>query len=473
MHADLTRDRGSFLAPSLVGGFAATTVMASVWLITHLPWFGLPEQTAIPVILVAWLIAIAVFTANLSRRRALVVGLGSGLVSGLAGLVFFGSRLAPSANASGVSGGLVPNAPLLVLGFLGLSVVIGLAGGGIGRLLARSSTSDQPAAHWLARFALVTSAAVAPLIVIGGLVTSTQSGMAVPDWPNTYGSNMFLYPLGAHVQAGMQGGGKSYAQVFVEHAHRLFGAFVGLSAIVLLVFTMLVERRRWVRVLAWIVLILVGLQGVLGGMRVQIETLLSAEKVDGASKVGTILAACHGVLAQITVATIVALAVVLSDHFRALAPGQSVVEPRVSRRAKLLCTATLHASLLQLVFGAMYRHMRSNHALFAHIGLAVIVLVLAVIAGFPLASPPIRRSLVGPRVAMIGIALAVVATIQFLLGWIAFGAAGEAPTAATISQAAIRTLHHSNGALYLALAGAAFVWAKRLARPPLVAPSPA
>jgi len=240
--------------------------------------------------------------------------------------------------------------------------------------------------------------------------------MAVPDWPQTYGSNMFLYPLGGRVQASM---GANYERVFVEHAHRLFGAFVGLTAFVLLVFTMVVERRTWVKVLAWIVLILVGVQGVLGGMRVHIESALQAENNVGASRVGTILATCHGVLAQLTVATIVALAVVLSDHFRALSPGQVVVDPAAGKRAKRLCTATLHVALLQLLLGAVYRHFRTNHALWPHIGLAVVALLLAVLAGFTLASPPIRRSLVGPRVAVLGFALATVATLQFFLGWIA------------------------------------------------------
>jgi cytochrome c oxidase assembly protein subunit 15 len=468
MHPELARDRGSLLAPSLVGGFAATTLMATAWLITHLPWLGLQEQVAIPVILTAWLLTITIFTANLSRRRALPVGLGSGIVSGLAGLVFFGSRLAPSADTTGVSQGIVPSAALLIFGFLGLAAIIGLVGGATGRVLARPTTSDQPAAHWLARFALVTSVAVAPLIMIGGLVTSTHSGMAVPDWPNSYGSNMFLYPLGAHVQQDM---GKHYEQVFVEHAHRLFGAFVGLTAIVLLAFTLIVEHRRWVKLLAGIVLLLVAVQGTLGGMRVHIESALSAEKIDGASKVGTILAACHGVLAQLTVAMIAAFAVILSDHFRALAPGQSVVDAAVARRAKFLCSATLHAALLQLIFGATYRHLRSGHALLAHIGLSLVVLIFAILAGFTLASPPIRRSLVGPRVAMIGIALASVATIQFLLGWIALGVAGRDRTAETILQAVLRTIHHSNGALMLALAAAAFVWGRRLSRG--AAPAPA
>ena len=63
--------------------------------------------------------------------------------------------------------------------------------------------------------------AVAPLLFVGGLVTSTNSGMAVPDWPNTFGSNMFLYPLGPRAQP----------DVYLEHSHRLFGTLVGLATL--------------------------------------------------------------------------------------------------------------------------------------------------------------------------------------------------------------------------------------------------
>jgi cytochrome c oxidase assembly protein subunit 15 len=54
----------------------------------------------------------------------------------------------------------------------------------------------QPASHlWLHRFALLTAAATFVLISIGGLVTSHGAGMAVPDWPNSYGYNMFTFPV--------------------------------------------------------------------------------------------------------------------------------------------------------------------------------------------------------------------------------------------------------------------------------------
>ena len=60
------------------------------------------------------------------------------------------------------------------------------------------------------------------LISSGGLVTGFRAGMAVPDWPNTFGHNMFLFPF-----TKMTGG------VFYEHAHRLLGSLVGLTALVL------------------------------------------------------------------------------------------------------------------------------------------------------------------------------------------------------------------------------------------------
>jgi heme a synthase len=74
----------------------------------------------------------------------------------------------------------------------------------------------------LHRFALFTAVATLGLVVIGGLVTSHGAGMAVPDWPNTYGYNMFLFPVSQWV------GG-----VFYEHTHRLVASGVGLLTVVL------------------------------------------------------------------------------------------------------------------------------------------------------------------------------------------------------------------------------------------------
>src|SRR5204863_9293527 len=76
--------------------------------------------------------------------------------------------------------------------------------------------------HWLNRFSVLTAMATFVLVGIGGLVTSHGVGMAVPDWPNTYGYNMFFFPISQWV------GG-----VFYEHSHRLFASGVGLVTTIL------------------------------------------------------------------------------------------------------------------------------------------------------------------------------------------------------------------------------------------------
>ena len=78
---------------------------------------------------------------------------------------------------------------------------------------------------WLNRFAVLTAVATFVLIGIGGLVTSKGVGMAVPDWPNTYGYNMFFFPVSQWV------GG-----IFYEHTHRLVATVVG---------TLVVCLTRW------------------------------------------------------------------------------------------------------------------------------------------------------------------------------------------------------------------------------------
>jgi heme a synthase len=117
--------------------------------------------------------------------------------------------------------------------------------------------SDTPYNPWLHRIALLTAAVTFPLIFMGGLVTSHGAGMSVPDWPNSYGYNMFLFPPRLWI------GGILY-----EHTHRLMGTVVGMLSIALMVFAWRVERRAWVRWLATGVLGAVIFQGVLGGLRV-------------------------------------------------------------------------------------------------------------------------------------------------------------------------------------------------------------
>ena len=110
---------------------------------------------------------------------------------------------------------------------------------------------------WLHRMARFTAGATFLLIVIGGIVTSTESGLAVPDWPTTFGYNMFLYPLSE-----MVGG------ILYEHSHRLMGSLVGLLTVGLFIFLLVRDSRKWLKWLGFAALVAVIVQGVLGGLRV-------------------------------------------------------------------------------------------------------------------------------------------------------------------------------------------------------------
>ena len=110
---------------------------------------------------------------------------------------------------------------------------------------------------WLHRIARLTAGATFLLIVIGGIVTSTESGLAVPDWPTTFGYNMFLYPLSE-----MVGG------ILYEHSHRLMGSLVGLLTVGLFILLLVRDSRKWLKWLGLVALVAVIVQGVLGGLRV-------------------------------------------------------------------------------------------------------------------------------------------------------------------------------------------------------------
>ena len=123
--------------------------------------------------------------------------------------------------------------------------------------LRSSAAIDDRRSKWLHRFAWFTSVATLFLICSGGMVTSKGVGLAVPDWPTTFGYNMFLFPVSQWV------GG-----IFFEHTHRLIASTVGFLTIILAIWIWRVDPRRWVRNLGWAALGAVVLQGVLGGLRV-------------------------------------------------------------------------------------------------------------------------------------------------------------------------------------------------------------
>src|SRR5204862_7211342 len=111
---------------------------------------------------------------------------------------------------------------------------------------------DRRSLRWLHRFAFLTAIATLFLICSGGMVTSKGVGLAVPDWPTTFGYNMFLFPVSRWV------GG-----ILFEHTHRLIASSVGFLTIILAVWLWFSEPRRWVRMLGVTAVGAVIFQGVL------------------------------------------------------------------------------------------------------------------------------------------------------------------------------------------------------------------
>jgi heme a synthase len=181
---------------------------------------------------------------------------------------------------------------------------------------------------WPPRLALLTAVATFPLLFVGGLVTSTGSGLAVPDWPTTFGYNMFLYPWSQ-----MIGG------IFYEHSHRLLGSLVGFLTVLLVASLWYSESRQWVRNLGFVALAAVIFQGVLGGLRV---VLLQQT-----------LAIIHACFAQAFFALAVCLAVFTSVEW------QTPIKKKVAAdagRVQRLGVLTAGFIYLQLIFGAILRH---------------------------------------------------------------------------------------------------------------------
>ncbi len=147
------------------------------------------------------------------------------------------------------------------------------------------SESYTKADRWVHGLAITLMVATVGLLFLGGMVTSHEVGMAVPDWPATYGENMFTYNFLD----------KSWG-IILEHTHRLAGSVIGLITIALGVAIYRTEKRVWVRWLGLAAFIGVVVQGVLGGGRVMLNAIF-----------GQSLAAIHGCFAQAFFALVVAL----------------------------------------------------------------------------------------------------------------------------------------------------------------------
>lgn len=183
----------------------------------------------------------------------------------------------------------------------------------------------------LHRFAVLTAAATFVLLFAGGLVTSTGSGLAVPDWPLSFGQ---VFPP-------MEGG------VLFEHGHRLIASLVGALTVVLALWVVLRDPRPRVRVLALVALFAVVVQGILGGVTVLYRLPLA-------------VSVTHACLAQVFFCLTVALATVTApaweDTRPRLAAGTEALLPQLAA----VTTALVFA---QVFLGALMRHMGAGLAI--------------------------------------------------------------------------------------------------------------
>jgi heme a synthase len=192
----------------------------------------------------------------------------------------------------------------------------------------------------LHRFACVLALATLFLVALGGVVTTKGVGMAVPDWPTTYGENMFLFPPSKWI------GG-----VFYEHSHRLVASLVGMLTIVLMIWLWVKESRRWLCWLGIVAFVAVVFQGVLGGMRVVFDQ----------HGWGTELGIFHATLAQLFFLLVCSIAFFTSRWWVRHDARELASANALAMRRWFAVTSFL--ILVQLVFGAAMRHQ--------HAGLAV------------------------------------------------------------------------------------------------------
>jgi heme a synthase len=188
-------------------------------------------------------------------------------------------------------------------------------------------SSEEPNV-WLNRFAWFTVFATLLLICSGGMVTSKGVGLAVPDWPTTFGYNMFLFPVSKWI------GG-----IFFEHTHRLIASIVGFLTIILAVWLWRRDRRPWVRNLGLTALGAVILQGVLGGLRV---TMMKDE-----------IGIFHACLAQAFLGLLVIIAVATTRKWSSLRLSGGADRIQRMFRIGMVAAAAIY---IQLGLGATMRH---------------------------------------------------------------------------------------------------------------------
>jgi cytochrome c oxidase assembly protein subunit 15 len=434
-----------FVRPmNLAIGFGATVAM---WALSYVAMLQ-PGQFAGELLFagaVACVLAGGFVAGRFAHGQA--SGLGVGLVSATVNLLVIGAFLRDEQGGGGMQ-----RPALYVAGLFATSAVLGAVGDRLGR--AKPSPRGLPSAPTL--MGIVTVANILVMIVLGGLVTGYEAGLAVPDWPNSFGHNMLLYPVSE-----MKGG------IFYEHAHRLFGMLVGATV---LAFVATVWRRDGAPVPAaarWLSLVLLALvvtQGVLGGLRVTGNLTASLDPRELSPS--TALAIVHGMLGQVVFGTALLATFAASgawDGVRGRARGASI---------RVLPAVALAALAMQLFLGASMRHLQSTPtadagakipawALHGHVTMALLAFIAVFLAGMRCSKvvdlAPIRA---------LGKALMHSVSLQLLLGIGALVAVLlRRGTEVPWWEAASTTAHQALGAVLIACALALAVLARRATAP--------
>ena len=306
---------------------------------------------------------------------------------------------------------------------------------------------------WVRRCAVALTVSVFPLIWVGGLVTTYDAGMAVPDWPGTYGENMFAY------QAWLYGP----FDLMVEHGHRLLGSLAGFISIGLVVAAYQSDDRIWFRRWAIFVLLAVIAQGVLGGVRVRLDARF--------------VAMVHGCTGPLFFAIATATAVMSSRWWferngqrnSDSAGGSGAVGQYATGRFIALAASILTVtSYCQLVVGAQLRHTTGAVSpnefkgfVHLHLGLAGLVLLISLI----LAVSVLAARKTPKQIQRVSLLLAIVVLFQIGLGigtWLVNYALPWAELNTTLAaytiaakgywESMVVTAHTATGSLIISLA---------------------
>ena len=193
---------------------------------------------------------------------------------------------------------------------------------------------------FLFAYTVLVALSILMLICIGGMVTSKGAGLTVPDWPTSYGYNMFAFPVSRWV------GG-----IFYEHVHRLAASVVGLLTLGLTTWILLTETRKWVKVLGIAAAAAVVIQGLLGGLRVV--------------ELWAWMGIFHACLAQAFLALVCVIALVNSRWWFVLGEtdNRSADARAATKGLGKVLLVLAHLIFLQLALGATMRH--------AHAGLSI------------------------------------------------------------------------------------------------------